>query len=209
MKKLFAIIASFLLVAGVASGARAQDGCAYSAAFQQVRSTLDGLSPLDATKALQALAATQQSPDVCEASALDDALGERERLLVLLVNKNGSEHPAHAVFRCNSFNAKTALCQSPNEDGTAHPNLSGTLAPLKLDGVGTFDIASKLPAAKLYAVYVTTLSKAVDGKPAKRLTPHSGIKAATLAPATVLIAIYKTQGGKSSAWAYRKAVWYL
>lgn len=156
MKKLFAVIASFLLVAGVASSARAQDGCAYSAAFQQVRSTLDGLSPLDAIKALQALADTQQSPDVCEASALDDALGERERLLVLLVNKNGSEHPAHAVFRCHSFNAKTALCQSANEDGTAHPNLSGTLAPLTAESVGTFDIKSQLPDAKLYAVYLTT-----------------------------------------------------
>ncbi len=209
MKKLCGFIATSLAFACMMSSAWSQDGCAYSAAFQQVRSTLGSMSTLDATKALQAFAVKPQSPDLCEAAALDDALGEREKLLVTLVDKSGSENSAHVVFRCNIFTARTALCQSPNEDGTAHPNLTGTLAPLKVKGNDTFDIKSQLPDAKLYAVYVTTLSNALNGKPAKRLTNHGGIKASTLTPATVLIAIYKTQGAKNKTWAYRKAVWYF
>ncbi len=218
MKKLCSFIATFLLVAGfagfagfagLATAAWSQDQCNFSPAFQQVRGALGGASPLDAAKALQALAIKPQSPDLCEAAAVDDALGEYEKRLVTLVSKSGSENPAHAVFRCNIFNSKSALCQSPNEDGTAHPNLTGRLAPLKIKSTDTFNIKSELPDARLYAVYITTLSRALDGKPAKRLTPRTGIKASALTPATVLIAIYKTQGATRSAWAYRKAVWYF
>jgi hypothetical protein len=209
MKKLLCFIVTFWVVAGVASSAWSQDDCKFSPAFQQVRSTLDGLSPLDATKALQALSIKSQSPELCEAAALDDALGEREKLLVALVGKNGNENAAQMVFRCNIFNAKTASCQSPNEDGTAHPNLTGTLTSVNVKSTDTFDIKSRLPDAKLYAVYLTTLSRALDGKPAKRLSAPNGINAKSLTPATVLIAIYKTQGARSSAWAYQKAVWYF
>lgn len=213
MKKLRGFIAILLVGAGVGAGVVtnvwSQDGCAYSAAFQQVRSSLGGLSPLEATKALQAFAIKPQNPELCEATALDDALGEREKLLVTLIDKSGGENHAHGVSRCNLFNARTALCQSPNEDGTAHPNLTATLAPLKLASTGSFDVRSQLPNAKLYALYITTLSHALNGKPAKRLPTRGSIKASVLAPTTVLIAIYKTQGTQKSAWAYRKAVWYF
>ena len=215
MKKLRGFIAILLAGAGAGAGAGvvtnvwSQDGCAYSAAFQQVRSTLGGLSTIDATRALQAFAVKPQSPDLCEAAALDDALGEREKLLVTLIDKSGGENHAHGVSRCNLFNARTALCQSPNEDGTAHPNLTGTLTPLKIASIGSFDVKSQLPDAKLYALYITTLSNALDGKPTKRLTTSGRIKASALGPATVLIAIYKTQGTKNHAWAYRKAVSYF
>lgn len=199
----------FLAVTAVATSAWAQDRCNFSPAFEQVRSALGGMSPLAATKALHAFAIKPQSPDLCEANALDEALGEREKQLALLASKRGGTINAYAVSRCNVFNAKTAQCQSPNEDGTAHPNLSGGFAPLKVDPADTFDLTSQLPHAKLHAVYLTTLSNALDGKPAKRLATRSSIKAAALAPATVLIAIYKTPGGNVSAWAYRKAVWYF
>jgi hypothetical protein len=83
MKKLCSFIATFLLVAGLAgvagftTAAWSQDQCNFSPAFQQVRSALGGASPLDAAKALQALASKPQSPDLCEAAAVDDALGAK------------------------------------------------------------------------------------------------------------------------------------
>lgn len=200
MKKLLGFIATFMAVAGVAVGAWAQDGYAYSAAFQQVRSTLGGLSPLKATKALRAFADTPQSPDLCETAALDNALGEREKLLVVLVGKNGKKTLRTWSFAAIVERKKTARCQSPNEDGTAHPNLSGTLTPLKAESAGTFAIKSQLPDAKLYAVYLTTLRKALVGKPAKRLAPHISVNAKALTPATVLIAADKTQGTKRRTW---------
>ncbi len=199
---------SVLALASTAGNALAQDNCAFSPAFQQVRGSLGSLSTIAATKALQSFAEKPQSPELCEATALDEALGEREKQLVTLVDEAGNGSPAHAVFRCNVFIAKTAQCQSPNEDGTAHPNLAGALVPLKIEKTRIFEVKSELPDAKLHAIYLTTLAKALDGKQATRLTARSRIKGSALAPTTVLIAIYKTQGA-NKAWAYRKAVWYF
>jgi hypothetical protein len=208
MKKLLCFLTASFAFVCVNPSAWAQDNCSYSLAFQQIRGTLGGLSALAATKALQAFAAKPQSAELCEATALDDALGEKEKQLVTLVNQYGSASPAQAVFRCNVLNAKTAQCQSPYEDGTTHPNLAEPFVPLKMDSKGKFDIRSQLPEAQLYAVYLTTLNKALNGKPAKQLATHRSIQGAALAPNTVLIAIYKTRGANKT-WAYHKAVWYF
>jgi hypothetical protein len=190
----------------LAANVSAQDNCPYSLEFKSLRGTLTAFSTLEAVNRLQVFAEKNKSPEHCEAVAIDQALGERERLLIKLSSKGSKESPAHVVFRCDVFNSKTAQCQSPMEDGTAHPNLNEkVIVPLPIQKSGAFEIVSQLPDAKLYAVYLTTLSHALDGKPAKPLSVRSGVKWSTVSPSTVLIAIYKT----NAPWAYRKAVWYF
>lgn len=196
MTNMFCSFAIALVTASCSISAWSPDSCNFSPAFKQLRGTLSGVSPLAATKALHAFAARPQRPEFCEAAALDDALGEREKLLLALTGTRSGEWPARTVFRRNSFNAKTALRQSPSEDGTAHPNATVMLTPVTVTNTDTFAIKSQLPDGKLYALYLTTLSRASDGKPAKRLPTKSGSKGKLLAPGTVLIAIYEAQGAK-------------
>jgi hypothetical protein len=177
MKTVVRFVATLITCVIMTACASAQHGCTYSPEFTDLRSTLAMLSTLEAAKKLQAFAAKNKNPSNCEAMAIDQALGEQERLLVKLATKGGNESPAHVVFRCNVFNPKTAQCQSPLEDGTAHPNLDGkTMAPLSIEKSGAFEIVSQLPDARLHAVYITPLGHALDGKPAKPLDIQRGVK---------------------------------
>jgi hypothetical protein len=197
----------FIAMGTATLGANAQDNCPYSQEFQNLRAKLSGQSLTDATSALRAFAVKNQSPETCEAMAIDQELEKREKLLIKLISTGGSKSnmPAHAVFRCDVFNSKTAQCQSPSEDGTANPNSKEKFSPLLLEKTGSFEIKSQLPNAKLHGIYITTIGKAVDGKPAKKLPIRKSIQWSSLPPSTVLIAIYKTK----DAWAYRKVVWYF
>jgi hypothetical protein len=208
---MFLRLVTAIAIACFATGAWAQDNCPYSQAYQHLRSTLDGLSTKDAAKALQAFAARNLSPLSCEATSLDEALDEREKLLVTLTSIGGSERPAQAIFRCYVFNAKTAQCQSPMEDGTAHANLKETSVLPQIEKNAFFEIKSQLSSAKPHAVYLATLAQTLDGKPLKRLPARGAIKGSALVPNTVLIAIYKSDRSTGSSLypPYRKAVWYF
>jgi hypothetical protein len=97
MKKLLCFIAAFVAFVCVTSSAWAQDNCTYSLAFQQIRSTLDNLSALAATKALQAFAAKPQSAQLCEATALDDMLA----ISYVIYSKSTSRRPSSCLFLQN------------------------------------------------------------------------------------------------------------
>jgi hypothetical protein len=190
-----------------AAGVFAQDVCPYLPAFKALRGQLDNMSALDAAKALQAYASNNDNPENCEYMELDRALAARERKLVKLVS-GGRDTPAHAVFRCNEFNPKTAQCQSPLEDGTAQLGESGVTPAAAPKPGASYDIISLLPSATLHAVYRTSLSDALNGRAAKKVGIHSRGKWYSMPPSTVLIAIYKTKAIKGP-WAYRKVVWYF
>lgn len=181
----------------------AQDTCPYLPAFKVLRNKLDSMSPLQAAKALQSYAANNNNPENCEYMELDRNLAARESMLVKMVS-GGRDTPAQVVFRCNDFNPKTAQCQSPLEDGTVHAMPVGKPSVQPQSGAA-YRIASQLPAATLHAIYRTSQSDALDGRPAARLGMHSQGKWSAMPPSTVLIAIYKTKG----PWAYRKVVWYF
>ncbi len=207
MKKLayFSQAIFFVVSCALALYARAQDDCPYSLEFQTIKAKLDTLSPIEAAQVLRGFASKNQSTQTCEAIAINQSLEKQEKQLITLLHPDKTSTPAHAVFRCNVFNSKTTQCQSPMEDTTVHANQANVIAPLLKTQTGAFHIESHLAGTTLHSVYVTTINKALDGKPAKRLRGKNNIKGSSLVPSTVLIVIYQT----SDSWAYRKAVWYF
>lgn len=162
------------------------------------------MSESNAVAALQKYVATHDNPEGCELTEIDRLLGEKERSLINLELKE-AKIPAQIVFRCNRFDPRTAQCQSPMEDGTAHGIATG-ISPKPFPSAGSaFRVTSKLPAAKLVGLYRIALSDALDSKTASRLGSSNTGKWQPTRTTSALIAIYKTKG----PWAYRKAVWYF
>lgn len=193
-----------ILVACAATAATAQDTCPYLPEFKVLRPKLDAMPLADAVAALQSYVAEHDSPNACEYFEIDRLLSDRETKLVKLVF-GGKELPAQLVFRCDRFNPKTAQCQSPMEDGTAQYADVGVVPTTVLNGRTAFEVVSNLPGAHLQALYRTSISNALDGRPAKRLGNVPLGKWRASHEISVLIAIYRTTG----PWAYRKAVWYF
>ena len=192
------------LVLCFASDARAQGKCPYLPEFSALQTQIKNITAPNAVIALEKYLAAHENGQACELVEIDRLLSIKEIALIKLTAANSEIHP-HSVYRCNEFNPKTAQCQSPMEDGTAHPMSAGiTFTPVAAPRTA-MRIVSSLPTAQLIGLYQTTLTSALDGKAAKRL-PHSAtVYWKTRHQESILIAIYKTTG----PWAYRKAVWYF
>ncbi|WP_338846087.1 hypothetical protein V8J88_20340 [Massilia sp. W12] len=184
--------------------AQAQAQCAYQPAFKTLQQQLPSLSSAQSIQALQQFYAANENAQPCEVARIEQLLDDQETALIRLHMGSVARKPQR-LLRCNQFTAKTAQCQSPYEDNTAHPlqnNLRFTPWPAPPH---VLRLQVDLPQAKLIGVYQTTLAAALDGKPAKRLGAATQIKLREAEKNLVLIAIYKTPG----PWAYRKLVWYF
>lgn len=197
------LVLALLMVCSSAS-ALAQEKCHYQPAFATLQQQLPTMPAPEASKALQKYFVEHENAQACELTQIERLLDGKEIELIKLSSGNTTLKP-HSFFHCNQFNPKTAQCQSPMEDGTAHP-MQANLAfkPLPTPAA-TMRLTSDLPGAKLIGIYQTTLAAALDGKPAKPLPLGDTIKWKAGRSGGVLIAIYKTTG----PWAYRKSVWYF
>lgn len=139
----------------------------------------------------------------CEYSEIDRLLAIEEAKLFQFIAE-GTKQTAQVVYRCNQFDPRTARCESPLEDNTAHPFSSG-ISPLTIPDGKQIKFISALPRANLAAVYRVSLADALDGKSATLLSSGTEtIAFPSSAKNIALIAIYTTQ----DTWRYRKAIWY-
>lgn len=193
-----------LPLACLTPAAMAQTQCSYQATFLSLQQQLPSLPTAQGILALQRFYAENENAQFCELARIEELLDSKEAALVSLRQGSAELKPQH-LMRCNLFNGKTAQCQSPYEDLTAHPrqnNLNFKPWPVPTQALR---LKVDLPQAKLLAVYHTTLAAALDGKPAKRLSTSPQFNWQGKSKNEVLIAIYKTPG----PWAYRKLVWYF
>lgn len=183
---------------------QAQDECAYLPAFQKLLTQLPILSPSQAAVALAGYVSSHENPENCEYSEIDRLLAGQEVKLFGFVAGN-TRQDAQVVYRCNQFDPRTARCESPMMDETAHPFSAG-IPSLAMPDTRRIKLITELPGATLAAIYRVSLANALDGKVATLLSSgKSEISFPSSTKGMALIAIYKTSG----PWRYRKVVWYF
>ncbi len=145
-----------VMVMCYAGSALAQDKCTYLPAFAALQAQNQRIAAPSAAIALEKYVADHENAQGCELAEIDRLLSIKEIALIKLTTANTEIHP-HSVYRCNEFNPKTAQCQSPMGDTTAHPVSAGiTFIPAPAPGTA-IRIVSSLPAAQLVGRYQTTL----------------------------------------------------
>lgn len=192
-----------LILAFCTSNAFAQVACPHPPAFSALQKQLPSLTTQQAATALQNYVTHHTSPEVCELIEVENLLRSKEIELITL-HSGATQLQPDNVYRCNVFTPKTAQCQSPLEDGTAHPLQTNLQFKPRLTPTMPLHLKTALANAKLLGIYHTTLAAALDGKAAKRL-PTSETVNWQARPNSIIIAIYRTPG----PWQYRKAVWYF
>ena len=143
-----------------ATAQQTQGACAYLPAFQALSAQLPSLSPSQAAAALSRYVASHDNPENCEYSEIDRLLTEQETKLFRFF-ADETRQDAQMVYRCNQFDPRTARCDSPMADNTAHPFNAG-ISPLAIPDSKRITFVSALPGATLAAIYKVTLADALD-----------------------------------------------
>ncbi len=194
-----------LAAAVVAWTTQASDGsaCSFRPDYLRLRQQIAASKSAAAVQALYHYNAdpAHDDPAGCTAMDLEHLVGEKERKLVSLSDGHRSR-PAGLVAHCFRYEARTTSCGDLVQDGTGQPN-AVHIQPASAGTPFKGRVESRLPGAKLVAVYRTTLSAVRDGKPAVRLGSGPSI---AVPGGSVLIAIFTAPG---PPWHYRKFVWYL
>ncbi len=187
-----------------ANSAQATQTCRYLPTFGALQQQLPQLNAQQAVTALQKYLLEHDNAQSCELAEIERQLDAKEIEMIKL-SADGIALRPHHIYRCNEFNPRTAQCQSPFEDGTAHPlQVNLQFKPLARPTTA-LQLSDTLVEAKLIGLYRTSLAAALDGKAAKPLPKNIAIKWKASSTDSILIAIYKTSG----PWGYRKAVWYF
>ena len=203
--KLSAQFMTLIVLAGTATFAAAvpKDTCPYLAEYRRLRPTLPRMSSQSAAAAIERYASTHENPEGCEAADIDRRLASLEKSQFQLRFEH-QQWSAHAVFRCNEFDAKSGRCFGPMEDGTAQ--MDGLGKPPLRRPRGEAIVATSHRTARLVGLYSTTLADALDGRAPTSLPMSEPLTLpAGQRGSRVLMAVYTTEG----AWRYRKAVWYF
>jgi hypothetical protein len=181
-----------------------QDGCTYLPEFQALSAQLSQQPAGKAAVALARYITDHDNLENCEYTEIDRMLSEKEAQLFRVITDK-TDLKAQIVYRCNQFDSRTANCESPMLDNTAHPFSAG-ISPLAIPGTRKIKFVSELPGATLQAIYRISLADAIDGKSAILLSSKkSELLLISGKKDFALMAIYKTTG----PWRYRKVVWYF
>lgn len=198
------LIVAALFSAYSANAQPTQDGCTYLPEFQALSAQLSQQPAGKAAAALTRYIADHENLENCEYTEIDRMLAAQEaQLFRVLADK--TDLKAQIVYRCNQFDPRTANCDSPMQDNTAHPFSAG-ISPLAVPDTRKIKVVSELPGATLQAIYQISLADAIDGKSATLLSSKkSELLLISGKNGFALMAIYKTTG----PWRYRKIVWYF
>lgn len=206
-KRMWILLAALLCVA--AMPVAAADNCPFLPDYEQLRQQLPNMAAAEVVAALERYSRSHENPEACEAIEIDRQLGVFERQLFTL-GTSAQALPriaAHAVYRCNRVDLRTARCDGPVEDGTAHPMSLGEPSARLQHVPLNASFRAELRGSKLYRVYLVSLADALDGRAARRMVTRQGqVRIPDDARNVAIIAIYRTSG---SPWRFRKAVWWV
>lgn len=202
--RMWVLVAALLCIASVP--AAAADNCPYLPDYVQLRQQLHGMPPVEAVAALERYSSSHENPEACEAIEIDRQSGALERQLFTL-DDGRQRVAAHAVYRCNRVDLRTARCDGPVEDGTAHPMSLGEPSARLQHAPSNADFRTELRGSALHRVYMVSLADALDGRAARRLiVRHGKVRISEDARNVAIVAIYRTNG---PLWRFRKAVWWV